>query len=443
MDPLSPARALLPFWLPFFALLALPLGLGSGWISARILSPLAARRALASRDASWAARAALVWPARRFTALALVVVPAVLGALLGHLGGPLSILGRAAAGLGGGAAALAGYALGTWPTARRLLGTAIGARGAFLAAGAALLLVRLPHVVAAAVVTAFIPVPLSGHVAEAAALLLAAAVLALGAALGGGVLAGRALGLLRIDARLERAVRAAAGQAGVAAPRALVVAAPFPAAFMAPMRRALVFSQGALDLLDDEEAEAVAAHTMGARAGGLPAAAAETPGVTARALEKMDEATLTPPVRVGGGAGSVVLLVASALLFVAAEAGFTRALPAISRRSPLAAIALTGGEPWTISELARARAAGPREADAAPLYRAAFALDGRPGHLAEAAFVESRGGRCGAARLLADEAADALALSPVRPDPLDAHLVDRARAVARRCGSTARESGEN
>ena len=304
MDPLSGARALLPFWLPFVSLLALPLGFGAGWLVARVLTPLAARRALAATDVPWIERARLAWPARTVTGLALVVVPAVLGALLGHLGGPLSILSRAAAGLVGGAAALVGYALGTWPTARRLLGGAIGGPGTFLASGTALLLVRAPHVVAAATVTAFIPTPLSGHFAEAAALLLLAAVLALAAALGGGLLAGRALGLLRRDARLERAASAASRRERVEAPRVFVMAAPFPAAFMAPMRRGLVFSQGTLDLLDDEELEAVAARTIRARDDGRTALEAETPGFTARALEKMREATLTPPVPAGGGSRS-------------------------------------------------------------------------------------------------------------------------------------------
>ena len=443
MDPLPGARALLPFWLPLVAFLALPLGFASGWLSARVLTPLASRRALAWREADWTERARLAWPARRFTGLALVALPTVLGALLGHLGGPLSLLSRAAAGLGGGAATLAGYALGTWPTIRRLLGTAIGGRGAFLAGGAAFLLVRAPHVVAAAVVTAFIPVPLSGQVAESAALLLLAAVLAFAAARGGGLLAGRALGLVRSDPRLDRAVETTAAREGITAPRALVMAAPFPTAFMSPMRRALVFSQGAFDLLDDEELEAVAARILRKREGARIALDTRTPAAAARSLEKMHEATLTPPFPADAGAGRIALLVASALAFIAAEAGLARALPAISRRSPLAAVALTGGDAWTISELARARALGPREEDAAPLYRAAFALDGRPGHLAEAAFAESRGGRCGAARLLADEAADALARIPGPPDPLDAHLVGRARAVARRCGSPPHEGEED
>ncbi len=170
---------------------------------------------------------------------------------------------------------------------------------------------------------------------------------------------------------------------------------------------------------------------------------AEAPGVTARALEKIHEATLTPAVPAGGGAGRVALLVACALVFVAAELLLARALPAVARRSPLAAVALTGGEAWPVSELARVRALGPRAADAAPLYRAAFALDGRPGHLANAAFVESRGGRCDAAKALAEEAAEALAHVPGRPDPWDAHLVARARVVASRCGTVPRGDDEN
>ena len=154
----------------------------------------------------------------------------------------------------------------------------------------------------------------------------------------------------------------------------------------------------------------------------------------AERIEKMREATLTPALPAGGVAGRFALLAACALFFVAAELGFNRALPAVARTSALAAVALTGGEAWPVSELARVRAAGPRAADAAPLYRAAFALDGRPGHLANAAFAENRAGRCEAARALAGEAASALAGLPGRPDPWDAHLVSRAQDVAKGCG---------
>ena len=99
-------------------------------------------------------------------------------------------------------------------------------------------------------------------------------------------------------------------------------------------------------------------------------------------------------------------------------------------------MALTGGEAWPLSELARARAAGGRPADAVAFYRAAFALDGRPSHLANAAFVENRAGRCPEAQALADEAAAALARAPGGPGSLESYLVGRARIVARGCGKS-------
>ncbi len=227
MSPIASARALLPSWLPFLSLVALPLGFFAGWLS------------------------------RKRTRLAAVMVSSVVGALVAHLGGPLSLLGPGAAGFLGSAAALAGYALG------------------------------------------------------------------------------------------KRNVPA-------------------------------------------------------------------------------------PPQ--GGIAGRVALVAATVLVLVAAEVGRPRAVAEVIRRSPLAAVALTGGEPWPLSELARARAAGGRAEDAAPLYRAAFALDGRPIQLANAAFVERRNGHCNAARALADEALGALARRPGRPDALEAHLVARAKFVAARCG---------
>jgi Zn-dependent protease with chaperone function len=524
VNALAAARALLPFWLPFVSLLALPLGFGAGWLAARALTPFAYRRVLAARDAFWTERARLAWPARKWTSLALVAVPAVLGALVAHLGGPLSLLGRAAAGLLGGAAALAGYALGTWPAARHLYGPAIGGRGRYLASSVSLLLVRAPHLVVAVAVATFMPPRFSGHGAGAAALLAFGTVLMLAAAFGGGLAAGRVLGLVcPADERLLRAASTSASRAGIVPPSAVVMACHVPVAFAIPLRRSLVFADSTLALLDDAELESVVAHETGhltesrsvtlqrlsgllfftllmagpslageggrtaffavlftllalvavgafsrrtavameARADALAAAHSEG-SVYARALEKMHEGALVPAVLgkrnathpdlwdrmaaagappawpkpappAGGGAGRFALLFACALVFVGAEVGFARALPAISRRSPIGAMALTGGEPWPLSELARSDAAAGRPEDAVALYRAAFALDGRPGHLANAAFVENRSGRCETARALAREAAGVLERAPGRPDPWEAHLVARAADVAAHC----------
>lgn len=226
MDPLAAARALLPGWLAFVSLLALPLGLAAGWL------------------------------ARKRTRLAAVMVSSVIGALLAHLGGPVSLLGPAVAGFLGGSAVLAGYAVGRRQT----------------------------------------PAPPAGRIA----------------------------------------------------PR-------------------------------------------------------------------------------------IALVVAWVLVFLAAEAGRMRALAPLSRRSPLAAVVLTGGEAWSLSNLARARAAGSQPKEAVVFYRAAFALDGRPEHLANATFVESHAGRCSEAKALADEAAHALARVTVGQGSWEAHLVARARIVADHC----------
>lgn len=527
--PLAAARALLPFWLPFASLLALPFGFAAGWLAARVLTPFAYRRVLAARDAHWTERARLAWPARKWASLALIAIPSVIGALAAHLGGPLSHLGRGEAGLLGGAAALIGCALGMWPAARRLHGESTGGPGRFLASSFSLLFVRAPHVVVAAVIASLMPPRLTGHGAEAAALLALGTILVFAAAFGGGLAAGRLLGFFRdAGARLRQAVAAAAARAGVAPPSAVVMVCHLPVAFAIPLRRILVFSDAALALLDDAELEAVAAHETGhltesrsvtlqrvagllvftllmaapslageggrtaffavlftllalvaagafsrrtaremeTRADAHAAAHARAPGVYAAALEKIHEAALVPAVfrkrnathpdlwdrmaaagappawpkpaaPASGGAGRFTLVFACALVFVAAEAGFARALPAISRRSPLAAVALTGGEAWPVSELARARAAGGRAGDAVVLYRAAFALDGRPGHLANAAFVENRVGRCAEARALAEEASRAARRGGARVEAWDRHLAERAADVAAHCGRIA------
>lgn len=529
MDPLAAARALLPVWLRFLSLLALPLGFGAGWLAARALTPYAYRRVLRAREAHWTERARLVWPARKWSALALVALPSVIGAIVAHLGGPLSLLGRAATGLLGGGAALAGYALGTYPTGRRLHGRAIGGPGRYLASSASLLLARAPHVVVAVVVAAFMPPRFTGHGAEAGALLALGTALVFAAAFGGGLATGRVLGLVRdADGRLRRAAVAGAAHAGVPPPGAVVMTCHLPVAFAVPWRRILVFSDSALSLFDDAELEAVVAHETGhltesaavtfQRLSGLlaftllmagpslageggrtallavllsvlalvafgafsrrtavamerradtHAAAHAEAGAYARALEKVHETGLVPAVLrkgtathpdlwdrmtaagalpgwpkpappAGGGAGRFLLLLACAIAVVASEAGFARALPALARRNPDAAVALTGGEPGPLSELARARAARGSPGDAVVLYRAAFALDGRPGHLANATFVENRSGRCEEARALAEQALGASRAAGV--SEWDRHLASRAADVARRCGR-ARRSG--
>ncbi|MEO8585450.1 MAG: M48 family metalloprotease [Acidobacteriota bacterium] len=534
MSPLVAARAALPAWVPFVAFLALPLGFAFGWGTARLLTPLAYRRVLAARDAHWTERARLAWPARKWTGLALFAVPAVLGALLAHLGGPMSLLGRGAAGLLAGSAALAGFALGTWPAARRMLGPDVGSRRRYLESSVSLLLVRAPHLAVAAAVAALMPPRLSGHAIEAAALLSVGTVLVFVAAFGGGLRTGRFVGLLRDgNARLREAVAAVAARAGVAVPASVIMACHVPVAFAIPLRRILVFSDSALALLDDAELESVVAHETGhltenrsvtlQRVSGLffftlvmagpslageggrtaffavlftllalvavgafsrrtavamerraddhAAAHAEAPGVYARALEKLHEAALAPAVLgkrnathpdlwdrmaadgsppswpkpappAGGGAGRFALGAACAIVFVAAEAELPGAVAVLARRSPLAALAVTGGEAWPLSELARARAAGRRPAEAVAFYRAAFALDGRPEHLANAAFVESHAGRCSEAKALADEAARALARVRAGPDSWEAHLVTRARIVADHCGRGIPETRE-
>lgn len=146
----------------------------------------------------------------------------------------------------------------------------------------------------------------------------------------------------------------------------------------------------------------------------------------------------SPPA--GRIAGRIALFSASVLVLAAAEVGRPMAVAEVTRRSPLTAVALTGGDAWTLSALAQARAAGGKPEDAVAFYRAAFALDGRPGHLANAAFVESGRDRCAEARSLAGEAA--AAASRAGTAELDRYLATRARRVAENCRPGARTAPE-
>jgi uncharacterized low-complexity protein len=139
-----------------------------------------------------------------------------------------------------------------------------------------------------------------------------------------------------------------------------------------------------------------------------------------------------PPPPPGSVASRVALVLVSLAVLVAIEVARPRVMPALSRRNPLGAVVLTGGDADALSALAGLRASEARPAAAVALYRAAFALDGRPAHLANAAFVENSVGRCAEARALAAEASRAAAGAGATP--LDRHLAERARAVAGRCG---------
>jgi hypothetical protein len=139
-------------------------------------------------------------------------------------------------------------------------------------------------------------------------------------------------------------------------------------------------------------------------------------------------------------AGKVALFSASVLVLAAAEAGRSKAMAEVGRRSPLAAVALTGGEAGHLAELARARDAGGKPEDAVAFYRAAYSLDGRPGHLANAAFVESHAGRCDSARALAAEAGRAAQRAGTAA--WDRHLAARAADVAARCGEALRAADD-
>ena len=454
MDPIAAARAFLPFWLPFLPLFALPFAFFGGWCLALVLTPVAYRRVLAAPDASWTERARLAWPARKMASLALILIPALLGGLLAHLGGPMAFLGKGATGLLAGAAALAGYATGMWPAARRLHGDAIGGPRRFLAGSLALLLVRAPHVVVAAAVAAFMPPRFTGYGVQAAALLAIGTVLVFASALGGGLALGRLLGLFRAgDERLARAAASGAAHAGVPLPATLVMGAARPWRSRSRSGASSSSADSALALFDDAELAAVVDHETGhltesravtlQRMAGLlvftllmagPSLAGEggrtrrssrsfSPfsalvavgafsrrtsveierradahaashageGVYARALEKMHRAALVPAVlarrfashpdlwdrmaAAGRPAGLAETRAPRGRLrgpprararrgprLVAGEAGFVRSLPETVRKSPLAAVALTGGDAWPLSELARSCAA----------------LDGRP-----------------------------------------------------------------
>lgn len=186
-------------------------------------------------------------------------------------------------------------------------------------------------------------------------------------------------------------------------------------------------------------AGALVAHLAGPLSLVGPGVAGFLGGTAAFAGYGLGRRRASPP-PAGSIAGRAALVAASVLVLVAVEVGRPRVMPVLSRRSPLAAVALTGGGAEPLPALASVRAAEGKPAAAVALYRAAFALDGRPAHLANAAFVENRLARCAEARALADEAGRAARRPGV--SELDRHLAARAAAVATRCGAASAAADE-
>lgn len=263
MDAVEAVRPLLPDWAGLLPIaLWAPAACVIGWSTAALARRVAIGPYRQLEPGSpWVARARHAYPARAATGLAIFLAVGVLGVLSAfRAGGSLSLLPPGA--LAGVVCACA-YLGGATVAARLSREIGLGARRVRERARDDLVMSLLlaPHLLLVLGLAPAIRAPLDLR----DALLLAAAALLLGCVAWGGAL--RVLGWLRLTQpapeRLRRAVRVASQALGAFEPPVEVVRWSAANAFAYPVSGRLAFSSRCLDVLDDDELCAVAAHEIG------------------------------------------------------------------------------------------------------------------------------------------------------------------------------------
>jgi Zn-dependent protease with chaperone function len=263
MDELEAVRPLLPLWTRFAAVaLWLPAAFAIGGCCAALARRVAIvpyRRL--PPDAPWVLRARHAWPARHATALATVLAMAVLGMVSGlYAGAALSIVTAPWLGL---LVCLCAHLGGTSVSARlaRELGLASRGVGKIARDGLVVVVLLAPHLLLALAIAPAIALPLDLR----DALLFACIALLFACIAAGGAL--RVLAWLGLVApapeRLRRAVAQASQALATAEPQVEVVRWGAANAIAYPLGGRLAFSSRALEVLDDDELRAVAAHEIG------------------------------------------------------------------------------------------------------------------------------------------------------------------------------------
>jgi Zn-dependent protease with chaperone function len=261
MDPIRAALEILPWWVGWGALLALvPLGFVLGWVVTALVGWVAAIPLRRARPSHWVERARLVHPVRVASAVCMVALPTCLWGLSNGAIGPLArpspsvvVVGLAAAGLA------AGLVVRSRTEARfRQKRFAWRQR---LRHGLGSGLVLMPHLIVALALAMILPWHWDG---TALAVLAAGTVLLFVAPLGGGLWLARMLGVAHpASERLARAVQDAGTRVGLAPRATLELELGRAGAFALPLAKRLIFTVTAVQLLQDEELAAIAAHELG------------------------------------------------------------------------------------------------------------------------------------------------------------------------------------
>jgi Zn-dependent protease with chaperone function len=262
--PIDAARALLPWWVGW-APLAWPL---AAYALAYGASRLAGWIGFGEMDRTkwpempWWERARVSYGGRVANVSCVVFMPVLLGVMalffkggaLARVGAPLQCAGAAVA---AGAGALAVQVR----SHRLLFGRERFGWGTVGADAVSSLIVRLPHLVLAVSLVPVMAVPIT---VTRGALLVLAATVNLWLVMGGGFHLSRALGLVRpAPPRLAAAVDRAAATAGVQPAGVHLIARAWANAYAFPLLGRIAFTPWAVEVLDDAELEAIAAHELG------------------------------------------------------------------------------------------------------------------------------------------------------------------------------------
>ena len=261
MDPIEGVRTLLPAWLAWSAgLWSLPAGFAIGWLTTTVATWVALPRARRWREAHWTERARLTLPARSAASLVPILAAGVMASIVSMHLGPLAVLPGWATGA---LAAAAAYLGGAWAAARVVRRTAGERRGALGHAAAELssLLILAPTLLGLGAMLALV----RGEWSVSTLVGMALGVIGIGV---GSVWAGaplaRVLGLLHpASERTRRAVARAAARTGVIPRAVFEVGLPVANAAALPIPGWLVFTRPCVEVLDDEELEAIACHELG------------------------------------------------------------------------------------------------------------------------------------------------------------------------------------
>lgn len=305
------ARGLMPAWTAFGPfLLWVPSGFACTWLATWVTSRIALGRLGQPEAGFWVERARVVFPAAVSSGIMGLAAATSFALLAYTVTGPLAAGPPALLAI---CVAVAGL-LGSFAARRvqyerargRPLGWARGLRGELH-----LLLLLFPHVLLTGSMVVGVP-------AEPHGVSLLVAGFGLGAfglvACFGGLPLVRLLGGTRPPpARLERAIAASSTRLGVPLPRAVYTfVAPQANAFAFPLSRTLAFTGRALDVLDDTELEAIAAHELAHLSEPARVRAARAGAV----LALVPVALWNPLAHLLGIGGAIALVVASWLVLL-------------------------------------------------------------------------------------------------------------------------------